>query len=548
MASYIGAAPKWARSISLPLIGGGAIQLDLRAGECVLVAGPNGTGKSALLSTIYRALGQGSNTEYLPGHRQITFNNENIEFTQMLPEQLAMNNYGNPDAHGRYRSLWAEEHLRNTLKMLSRAEIQFSQRALHAVQNNNAAEIALLQHKRSPVGDLNYVFESARLPIQLIFVGGSFRAQRGPVTYTIDKLSDGERAALFIASSVISRPENSIILIDEPEKHLNPSISGPLLSAMMRARPDLAYVMSTHDLQFIEWLTPERILHVRDSVVQSSVPETRAFDIHAMSAEDGISEALRASILGSRKAVLYIEGVDASFDKTIYSLVYPGWNIVPSGGWEQAVQYTRTLRENGDFHWLLAHALIDGDGRSTEEKSALESEGIHCLPYTSVENIVLQKSVVTIMANIAHKFVGGKTGPNRIKEIETAIPPLLCKNKDRIIGRRTVWSVNRIISESKVSVNDIVGGQDTIDSIDIKPILSKEETRFNESSTLDPFDFLLSSPIKDSEVPAKISNLLGFANFGQFKQAVVKQIQDGTPEGQQMLTAIRAVLPSLPSL
>lgn len=78
---------------------------------------------------------------------------------------------------------------------------------------------------------------------------------RGDSKYQIDQMSDGERAAFFLAGAIITQDVDSTILIDEPERHLHPSISGPLVQAAIRTRTDLAFAFSTHDLNFIEYMS-----------------------------------------------------------------------------------------------------------------------------------------------------------------------------------------------------------------------------------------------------------------------------------------------------
>ncbi len=221
------------------------------------------------------------------------------------------------------------------------------------------------------------------------------------VPYTIDLLSDGERAGLLLICSALVQPTNSFLLIDEPERHLNPSISGPLISAIVRARPDIGYVLATHDLQLIEWLHPSRILHVRDSNIISapgSPVEAREYSISVLDSKGDIPEELRYALLGSRRALLLVEGTNTSEDKVLYSLIYPDWNVVAKGGCDTIISSVSALEGNGAYHWLKVAGIVDRDGREQIEILALTGKGIFTLPVPTIENIFCVKEIVRAMA------------------------------------------------------------------------------------------------------------------------------------------------------
>lgn len=536
----------WTRAVYINLIGG-PLQLSISSGDVNIIAGPNGSGKSALLNQAYRAFGPGQ-AEFLPGHRQITFNNDNIDWMQMPADQLTTNMFANPEAHGRHKSVWSEDHFKLTIKNLLSQDIEFSGKIVEAVQSGNSVFLERIKSQRTPIQRLNDVFQVARLPIEIFLLNGSVRARREGNIYTVDRLSDGERAAMFLVSNILSRPQNSVVLIDEPEKHLNPSISGSLISAAVRARPDLGYFFATHDLPLIDWLEPKIIVHVRNSTVVSVMPEQRVFDITLMEREDGLTDELRSSVLGSRKAVLYVEGVESSFDKILYTLVYPGWNVVGSGGWEAAVQYVRTLKQNSRFVWLQSCALIDGDGRDEAEKAGFAAEGIFCLDHVSIENLLLERSVVAAMAPVVSGVFAGPSADQRVDNVRQLIPELISKQKERIVAKRVSWKANRQLSQRKVSTNDIIQGQTDIQGVNLTELMQDEVSKLAQEQGGDAFELLVRIPVKESDLPAKIANALGFASFGHYRQAVIKQIEERTGAGEIILSSLRSRLPVLPTI
>lgn len=63
-------------------------------------------------------------------------------------------------------------------------------------------------------------------------------------------MSDGERVTFYLIGRCVSVPENSIIIIDEPELHLHKAIQYALWDRIERVRNDCLFVYLTHDVEF----------------------------------------------------------------------------------------------------------------------------------------------------------------------------------------------------------------------------------------------------------------------------------------------------------
>ena len=64
-------------------------------------------------------------------------------------------------------------------------------------------------------------------------------------------MSVGERSVLYLAAQVLRVPESKIIIMDEPEVHLHPSLMGYLWDALEKVRPDCLFIYITHDVDFV---------------------------------------------------------------------------------------------------------------------------------------------------------------------------------------------------------------------------------------------------------------------------------------------------------
>lgn len=58
-------------------------------------------------------------------------------------------------------------------------------------------------------------------------------------------MSDGERVIFYMIGEVVSVPENSIVVIYEPEMHINKAITKKLWNEIEVERPDCTFVCLT---------------------------------------------------------------------------------------------------------------------------------------------------------------------------------------------------------------------------------------------------------------------------------------------------------------
>ncbi|MCP4225991.1 MAG: ATP-binding protein [Actinomycetia bacterium] len=63
-------------------------------------------------------------------------------------------------------------------------------------------------------------------------------------------MSDGEKAALYLAGRALTVDEDAVLIIDEPETHLQSLLAVQLWDAIEEARPGLRLIYATHDMTF----------------------------------------------------------------------------------------------------------------------------------------------------------------------------------------------------------------------------------------------------------------------------------------------------------
>lgn len=209
----------------------------------------------------------------------------------------------------------------------------------------------------------------------------------GEDTYNGNQMSDGERVCLYMICQVMVAPRNMLIIVDEPELHLHPSIMNRLWSVLEEYRQDCHFVYVTHDTVFAAQHPDAKIIWVKNFDGKNQ------WDYEELT-DDILPDGLLLKILGNRKNVLFIEGKDDSWDYKIYSKLFSYCYVIPCSSCYDVIQYTKAYNEKQSLHHLRVFGLIDRDYRTQNEIDNLKKENVYCLNVAEVENLFLEESVL----------------------------------------------------------------------------------------------------------------------------------------------------------
>jgi hypothetical protein len=215
----------------------------------------------------------------------------------------------------------------------------------------------------------------------------------GEVEYSANQMSDGEKAALFIAARVFSAVAG-ILVVDEPETHFHSRLAVRLWNVLEDARPDVRFVYVSHDLTFA--------LSRRDAryVLASPTDGLRAIELDADLPSD-IAEALLGSATLSFYAsrIAFCDGDDRSLDSAFYNAWFNDIDTVvrPVDDWEAVMRCVTALRDSGIARSLEAIGIVDRDYHSDNFLTAMPT-GVHPLPLHEVESLVAMPAVVQAAA------------------------------------------------------------------------------------------------------------------------------------------------------
>lgn len=232
----------------------------------------------------------------------------------------------------------------------------------NAVDSKEIAVAIQLSETEAPLKVINELLSVSNIPIRIDVQQDEriVATKLGGEPYSVAELSDGERNALLIAGDVFTAKVGSLLIIDEPERHLHRSIISPLLSLLFDRRSDCAFIVSTHDLDLPLDYPQSRVLMVRSCVYQGSTPVHWDCDL-AMSGLD-VDEELKKDIFGSRRKLLFVEGQATSLDRPLYSIIFPQVSVNSRGSCKEVENAVRGVAGAQELTWIHAVGLVDNDG------------------------------------------------------------------------------------------------------------------------------------------------------------------------------------------
>jgi hypothetical protein len=346
--------------------------------------------------------------------------------------------------------------------------------------------------------------------------------------------TDGERIALYIMGQCLCAPDNSIVIVDEPEMHLHRSLVDKLWNSIEARSQTKTIIYITHDLDFASSREYAKKLWIKDysgghSWVWTEVPDDAA-----------LPESLVLEVIGSRKNILFCEGERGSLDSTIYQNAYPHYHVVPRGSCTKVIESTKALRNNESIHHMNAVGIIDRDYRSSEDITALEAQGIHPIAVAEIENIFCVEPVLRIVADHLEKdpdFVVSQVTEYIIDalshELELQISSMAEKRIEYLFGA---------FSKTSNDKRGLIEGLEAVcNQIDVEVIYGECKNAFERAMASQSLDELLKVYNRKS-LPDRISQFLGLKH-GEYPKLLVRLLKG--PNRECIISAVRPYMPSL---
>ena len=377
--------------LTIPNTSGDPLPLSIEVGEQLYVVGANGAGKSALFQHWITSVG-GPNVKRIAAHRQTWFTSGNLDFTARSRRDFETNvRSWDKQADARWMEHSPAERQSAVLFDLVAKDNTRYRTIGQYIDNSNPDEATVFASKsESRFKQLNDLLRLGTLTVSLRNSNDEeIQAQHNgnDLSFSIAQMSDGERAAALMAANVLTVDPGTILLIDEPERHLHRSIIEPFLSALFAKRQDCAFVISTHEIALPIANPAANVVILRSCVWSDSQP--RAWDGEVLESGAKLPEDLKQDILGARRRILFTEGTvsSRSRDLPLYGAMFPELSVIPKGSCSEVIRAVNGLRSSQEHHHVEAFGLIDRDDRQPDETERLAEGGIFALDVCSVESL-----------------------------------------------------------------------------------------------------------------------------------------------------------------
>lgn len=523
---------------------GAPVEVALEAGSSTFFVGANGSGKTRLAAQAERHLGMRAHR--VSAHRSLNLNPTVPKISeQRALSGLRLGYVESREDHGHEHRLgnrWqskAETFLLNDYDYLVQA--LFAEQSNVALQTHNAAHSGSLGAPQLTRFQTLIAIWDRVLPHRaLVVTGDDIRASEDGNSYSASEMSDGERAVFYMLGQVLLANPNSVLIFDEPELHVHRAILGRLWDEIEAARPDCAFLVITHDLDFAALRPGQKF------VIRRFQPPGR-WDIEEVPADTGFSEEVATLILGSRKPILFVEGTGSSLDLAIYRACYPGWTVLSRGSCENVIHAVATMRNNASLTRITCAGIVDADDYSEEDKQRLAEFGVATLPVAEIENLFLLPDLASAILE-EEKFQGRELQA-RLDALKSDIfaevqkPGALEAAVLRYCRRRIDRTLKKIDLRDAISPADLaVSYAAKTAALDVFAIAKEAQDRIEKAVREDNLPLLLAN-FDNKALLALAARHLKNTPKGAFESWITRAVLD--PKAEKLKAALVGVLPAV---
>ena len=503
------------------------LEIKLEKSEILFLVGANGTGKSTLMQSINNTIG--SKVVRILAHRQNWFTSNTVNLTQQDHNNLVKNMSDfNLQPYSRTRDDFMTARPNINIYSIIKYENKLGREVKKYNDLNNQDKLSELRNKPTIIDEINEIYKYSGLKLNLVLNNNDELFVHKQIDgvkyneYNITELSDGEKNLLLLTAEVLNTEENSLILIDEPERHLHRSISSPMISSLILKRKDCSFIIATHDLNLLSDFNDSKVIILYRFYKNENFYNYKFFE-HLKE----IPSDLKVAILGSKNKILFTEGNDNSLDIKLYSILFPTFTILPVGSCNIVINYVKSIKNIDQLNHIEVFGIIDMDNRTSDEIKQLKNENILSKNYYSIESILFSEIFVKKVFEYCRKLLNIEYN-NFINNLTPLIVKEFDKQKQFFCNIMIERTIHELIEKEKPNhkrIKDL--NEFEINPINIKDFREKEELKIdkliNENNI---FELIKRYPIKKSSVIETITKKLGLENYDFYKNIIFNELKN----------------------
>jgi len=370
-------------------------------GRVTVLLGANGCGKSRLLKSLSASPVVNGITRpaiHVEGGRSLSLPSRQRFRDNALRNEVQRDEVG---ARKKYRTQTFQQRLPMMLALIDKDHEMLLQSQLQ--------ELRIWKKSGGTQPSLDSLDAAARLSASFREVfphisvdknsSGEWECTKGQYVYGLDALSDGEKQVLCLLGDVIELADNNpLVIIDEPELNLHPSLAVNLWNTIEDKKPDAVFVYATHSLSFA--MRP----NVTDVVILGP-PDTEPIHITPQTHPEWPGEQMEPflgmfpAIITSGRAIITEGKKDQSFDQAFYRWIVGGSVSVACVGSCDDVR-SAIIREGvwNKIGTAVLRGVVDRDYRTPDRIASFEKAQCLVLPYHEAESYLCIPAIIAIAA------------------------------------------------------------------------------------------------------------------------------------------------------
>ena len=388
-----------------------------------IIIGANGAGKTSLINELRKNNSKiNSNAMYvLPAQKLLCFATH-IQDRNVVDEDSYITEFNNINLKYETIDLYLNQidaNFSNTFtKLITLLVKDIMAVATDNFRGKNESSLSLWQKLEKIWNKIKPEISFEIDPIKIIV-----NVEKNHSKYSINGLSDGERCILFYIGSVLLAPENSYIVVDEPETFLNAAVYNELWDLLISERPDCQFIFASHNMDFVQSRTNATYIWCKNFEAPYDL------DYQILEESQEIPLPLLTEVSGAKKPILFCEGTKTSIDYQIYSKLFSEFCFVkPVQGHKQVIQYTKAYNKLKESYGNEAYGIIDYDWMDEARIQNYKKKNIFVLPFNEIEMFLIDEEIVNYVLSDDEE-----DKKQKIKKLRDTVIGLCITNKDKII-------------------------------------------------------------------------------------------------------------------